>query len=54
MPVWDTLVRLLIDSMNGDAGCEVMASPGLLLRKHTHLACLLFTPLDWVENKLFA
>ncbi len=32
----------------------VMAIPGLLLKKRTHLACLLFTPLDWVENKLFA
>ncbi len=45
---------VLIDSINGDAGCEVMAIPGLLLKKRTHLACLLFTPLDWVENKLFA
>ncbi|MCZ6616938.1 MAG: hypothetical protein O7E57_02305 [Gammaproteobacteria bacterium] len=45
---------LLIDSINGDAGCEVMAVPALLLKKRTHLACLLFSPLDWLEDKLFA
>ena len=44
---------LLIDSINGDAGCEVMAIPGLLLGKRTHLACLFFTPLDLLEGKLF-
>ena len=45
---------LLIDSVNGDAGCEVMAVPGILLNERTHLACLLFSPLDWLENKLFS
>lgn len=45
---------LLIDSINGDAGCEVMAIPGLLLKKRTHLACLVFSPLDWLESKVFA
>lgn len=44
---------LLIDSINGDAGCEVMALPGILLKKRTHLACLVFSPLDWLESKLF-
>ena len=45
---------LLIDSINGDAGCEVMAVPGMLLKRRTHLACLVFSPLDWLEDKLFA
>lgn len=45
---------LLIDSFNGDAGCEVMALPGILTGKRTHLACLVFSPLDWVEEKIFA
>ncbi len=45
---------LLIDSINGDAGCEVMAIPGILLKKRTHLACLFFTPLDLLEDNLFA
>ncbi len=45
---------LLIDSINGDAGCEVMAVPGIMCKKRTHLACLLFSPLDWLETKLFS
>jgi hypothetical protein len=45
-------VSLVIDSINGDAGCEVMAVPGILLKKRTHLACLVFTPFDWLETKL--
>ena len=45
-------VSLLIDSINGDCGCEVMAIPGILFNKRTHLACLLFSPLDWLESKL--
>ena len=44
---------LFIDSLNGDCGCEVMAVPGMVCGKRTHLACILFTPLDWVEQKLF-
>jgi hypothetical protein len=44
---------LFIDSLNGDCGCEVMAVPGLVCGQRTHLACILFTPLDWVEQKLF-
>ena len=45
-------ISLFIDSINGDAGCEVMAVPGILSKKRTHLACLLFSPLDWLESKL--
>ncbi len=44
---------LFIDSLNGDCGCEVMAVPGLISGERTHLACILFTPLDWIEQKLF-
>jgi hypothetical protein len=44
---------LLLDGINGDAGCEVMAVPGMLLNRRTHLACLVFSPLDWLESKLF-
>jgi len=43
---------LFIDSINGDSGCEVMALPGILSGERTHLACLVFTPLDWIEEKL--
>lgn len=44
---------LFIDSLNGDSGCEVMAIPGMVSGDRTHLACILFTPLDWVEQKVF-
>lgn len=29
-----------------------MALPGIFTGKRTHLACILFTPLDWIEEKL--
>ncbi len=45
---------LFIDSLNGDAGCEVMAIPGLISNERTHLVCIAFSPLDWLEQKLFA
>ena len=44
---------LLIDSFNGDGGCEVMAIPGMLLKKRTHLVCIAFSPFDYIEEKLF-
>lgn len=43
---------LFIDSFNGDSGCEVMALPGIFSGERTHLACILFSPLDWIEEKL--
>lgn len=44
---------LFIDTLNGDSGCEVMAVPGLVCSERTHLACILFSPLDWLEQKFF-
>lgn len=43
---------LFIDSINGDSGCEVMALPAIFTGERTHLACILFSPLDWIEEKL--
>jgi hypothetical protein len=43
---------LFIDSLNGDGGCEVMAIPGFILGKRTHLVCIAFSPFDWLEEKL--
>ena len=45
---------LFIDSLNGDGGCEVMAIPGIISSQRTHLVCIAFSPLDWLEQKLFA
>ena len=47
-------ISLLIDVIRADAGCEVMALPGLLFNKRTHLACLAFTPIDWLEEKIIS
>ena len=44
---------LFIDSLIGDIGCEVMAVPGIVCNERTHLACILFSPFDWLEEKLF-
>jgi hypothetical protein len=43
---------LFIDSLIGDGGCEVMAIPGLIFGKRTHLVCIAFSPFDWLEEKL--
>jgi hypothetical protein len=45
---------LFIDSFNGDSGCEVMAVPGIICNERTHLVCIAFSPLDWLEQKVFA
>ena len=44
---------LFIDSLSGDSGCEVMAVPGILCNERTHLVCIAFSPLDWLEKKVF-
>jgi hypothetical protein len=45
-------VSLLVAGVLAAPGCEVMAIPSLLFRKHTELACLIFSPLDRLERKL--
>jgi hypothetical protein len=44
-------VSLLIDALRADAGCEVMALPGLIFGNRTHLACIVFSPVDALENR---
>ncbi len=44
-------VSLIVAGVRADPGCEVMAIPGALFGKHTELACLVFSPLDWLERK---
>jgi hypothetical protein len=43
---------LVVAGVRAAPGCEVMAIPNLLFRKHTELACLFFSPLDNLERKL--
>ena len=47
-------VSLVLAAILADAGCEVMSIPALVFGKRTHLVCLLFSPLDWVEEKIAA
>lgn len=47
-------LSLLVDFVGADAGCEVMAFPGLLFRDRTHLACIALSPIDALEEKLSA
>ena len=45
-------VSLIIAAVRSDSGCEVMSIPAVFLRKHTHLCCIVFSPIDWVEKGL--
>lgn len=45
-------VSLIIAAIRADPGCEVMSIPAVISGTHTHLACLLFSPIDWCESKL--
>jgi len=44
-------ISLVVAGVRAAPGCEVMAVPGLLFRKHTELGCLIFSPLDRLERK---
>ncbi len=45
-------VSLVATAIRSDGGCEVMTLPGMLMGKRTHLVCIVFSPLDWIEDKL--
>ncbi|HUP53489.1 MAG TPA: hypothetical protein VM198_13495 [Longimicrobiales bacterium] len=47
-------ISLLLTWARADGGCEVMTLPGMLLGKRTHLVCIAFSPIDWLEEKLAA
>ncbi|MCE7994918.1 MAG: hypothetical protein HEP71_23275 [Roseivirga sp.] len=45
-------ISLLLAAIRGDSGCEVMTIPAVFTGRHTHLACLLFSPIDWCERNV--
>ncbi len=47
-------VSLVATAIRSDGGCEVMTLPGMLMGKRTHLVCIVFSPLDWIEDKFTA
>lgn len=45
-------LSLVLIAARGEPGCEVLAIPAAISRRPTHLACLIFSPLDWIEHRL--
>lgn len=44
-------VSLLFTGLRADGGCEVMTLPGMIFGKRTHLVCIAFSPVDWLEGR---
>ncbi len=45
-------ISLVLQAIRNDGGCEVMSIPGILFGRHTHLVCIVFSPIDWVEQRV--
>jgi hypothetical protein len=45
-------ISLVVQGVRGDGGCEVMSIPGVLFGRRTHLVCIAFSPIDWLEERL--
>jgi hypothetical protein len=45
-------ISLILAGLQGSKHCEVMSIPGLIFKRNTPLACLFFSPIDWVEQAL--
>jgi hypothetical protein len=46
-------VSMLIAAMRGYAGCESLAISNWILKRDDQLGCLFFSPIDFVERKVF-
>jgi len=44
-------VSLLFTAARADGGCEVMTLPGMVFGRRTHLVCIAFSPIDWLEDR---
>jgi hypothetical protein len=45
-------ISLVVAGWRAVPACELMAIPGMFLRNHTDLPCLIFSPLDKLERKI--
>jgi hypothetical protein len=45
-------LSFLLQTTRADGGCEVLAVPAAVFRRPTHLAGILFSPIDLVEKHL--
>jgi hypothetical protein len=46
-------ISMLIAAIRGYAGCESLAISNWLLKRDDQLGCLVFTPIDFAERKIF-
>lgn len=44
-------VSLVLAGLRADSGCEVLAVPNALAGQRSHLACLVFSPIDRLERR---
>lgn len=45
-------LSLIVASLVRYGGCEVTVIASLILRERFNVACLVFSPIDWLENEL--
>jgi hypothetical protein len=45
-------LSLIISGIVKYGGCEVVTIPGLVLGKRYNVACIVFSPIDWLEDRL--
>ncbi len=45
-------LSLVISGLVKYGGCEVVTIPGLVLGKRYNVACIVFSPVDWLEDRL--
>jgi hypothetical protein len=45
-------ISLVLQAIRSDGGCEVMSIPAIFFRRRTHLVCIAFSPIDWMEERL--
>jgi hypothetical protein len=45
-------LSLVVAGVRAVSGCELMAIPGVFFGNDNELACLIFSPLDWLERNL--
>jgi hypothetical protein len=45
-------ISLILSGIAKYGGCEVLAIPNLFLGKRYNVACIMFSPIDWLEAKL--
>lgn len=44
-------VSMLLAAVRGDAGCEVLAIPNLVTRRQDQIGCLIYSPIDALEDR---